>query len=287
MRKVDARITETNTGVRRRQNHLRARLIVTRVVECAEQIVRDDMQGRERPDIADRIRALVRRTKSRPVWTRSRGVREGRERFDRVAENVEPRRCSHLRWHGPRVVWVEEAQRRLESPAGDARLRVHLGEVEDADACRLGTRSRRGRNRDERFQRSWHWPCSTDWRVHVVEKLIRRIRRVEIDCLRGVNHRAPAKRDDAVDLVPIRERDRVLERHVGWLDANLVVNDSRHARVFEGRQHRLHRHSADQIRVRHDECASNAEVDQIESYLPRDARTEADGRSRHFKRVLV
>ena len=65
-----------------------------------------------------------------------------------------PLDAATCRRHRPRVVGIEQPERRLEPPARDAGLRVQLGEIEDADAGRLAAGPGRRRNRDQRLERA-------------------------------------------------------------------------------------------------------------------------------------
>ena len=95
MRKVYAGVAEPDSGVRRRQNHVGAGLIVGRVLDGSHQVLGNHAQGLESPDVADRIGALIRRPHRRPL--RAQAFREGQggERFQGVAEDVEPGRGGH------------------------------------------------------------------------------------------------------------------------------------------------------------------------------------------------
>ena len=177
---------------------LRARLVVGRIVDRADEELRHHPQRLQRPDVADRIRSLIRRPQRRPLRQRPLGERHRGERLDRVAQDVEAGRRRHLRRHRARVVRIEIAERRLQPAVGDAGLRVQPLSVEDADAGRLAAGAGRRRNRDQRLQRTRHRQALADRRVHVVEEIGGRIGRVEVDRLGGVDRRAAADGDERV-----------------------------------------------------------------------------------------
>ena len=207
VRQVHAGVAEADARVRRRQQHVRARLVVRGVVDGAHQILIHHPQRLHRPDVADRVRPLIRRPHRRTIGHRPLGVRHRGERFDGVAQDVEPGRGRDLRRHRPRVVGIEIAERRLEPAVRDAGLRLQLLVVEDRHAGRLAPRPRRRRNRDQRLQRTRHRQALADRRVHVVEEVGGRIGRVEVDRLGRVDHGAAADGDERVER-PLRSRTR-------------------------------------------------------------------------------
>ena len=74
VRQMHTGIAEADAGIRRRQNHLLARLVVGRIFDGANKVLGDHAQRLQRPDIADRIRALVGRTQRRARRPRTRLV---------------------------------------------------------------------------------------------------------------------------------------------------------------------------------------------------------------------
>ena len=126
-----------------------------------------------------------------------------------MAQDVEAARRRHLRRHRPRVVRIEHAERRLQSPIRDAGLRVHPAQIENAHAGRFAAGAGRRRNRDQRLERTRDRQALADRRIHVVEKVRGRIRRVEVDGLRGVDRRSAADGDERV---VIRRRARSRSR---------------------------------------------------------------------------
>ena len=76
-----------------------------------------------------------------------------------------------------------------------------------ADAGRFAAGAGGRRNRDQRLERPGHRQALANRRVHVVEEVRRRIRRVEVDRLGGVDRRAAADGDERVERT-LRARTR-------------------------------------------------------------------------------
>ncbi len=277
MREMHARIPETDTGIRRREQHLRARFVIGRVSDRADEILRYHAQCLDRPHVANRIRPLVCRPHLRAVRHRPSGERHRRKRFDRVTQDVESARRRDFGRHRARVVGIEEAQCRLQPPVRDARLRVHLRQIENADACRLAACAGGGGNRKQRHERTRNGQAFADRRIHVVEKVRRRIRDVQVHRFRGVDRRSAADCDDRIEALARRELDRVQERFIGRLNAHAIVNRvAKRARV-ERVDHRLHRRQSPDYRIRHDQHVLHAQLGEIHPDLARHPLTETDG----------
>ena len=162
--------------IRRREQHLRARLIVCRDRRPRARDTRrpcrracSDQMSLIGFDPDTRAAAPGRSGRGRSV------IRHRGERLHRVAEDVEAGRCRDRRRHRARVVGIEQAERRLQPPARDAGLRVQPLVVEDAHAGRLAAGARGRRDRDQRLQRTGNGQTLADRRVHVVEKILGRI----------------------------------------------------------------------------------------------------------------
>ena len=82
---------------------------------------------------------------------------------------------------------------------GDAGLGLALHEIEDRDAGRFAAGAGRGRNGDQRLERSGHRLAAADRRVDVVEE-VGRIGRVEVGGLGRVDRAAAADGDERVEL---------------------------------------------------------------------------------------
>ena len=287
VRQVHAGIAKPDAGIRRGQQHVGARLIVARVVHRANDELRHHAECLQRPDVADRIRPLVGRTQRRPIGQRAPGERQRRERLDGVAQDVEAARRRHFRGHRAGVVWIQIAECGLEAAAGNAGLRMHPAQVEDADTGRLTARPRRRGNRHQRLQRTWHRQSLADRRVHVVEEVGRRIHRVEIDGLRRVDGRTATDSDDGVEGMVAGEGNGVEKRFVAWLDAHAVVDDGGDAVGRERIERDAHRRQVAQGRVGDHERALDAQFGEVRAHFARNAGAEADGRRRHLESKVI
>ena len=143
VRQVHARVPEPHAGVRRRQQHVRARLIVCRILDRAHEELRDHPQRLHRPDVAHRVRSLIRRPQRRALRPRPAGERHRGIRLDRVAQDVQAARGRDLRRHRARVLGIQIAERRLQPAVGDAGLGVHPLQIEDASRRSFRCRSPR------------------------------------------------------------------------------------------------------------------------------------------------
>ena len=90
--KMDAGVAETDPRHGGGQQHLAAGFVVGGVGDGAGEKLVDDFEGPQRPDVADRVGALVGRPLDRTGRSRALVVGEGGVRFEGVTEDVEPRR---------------------------------------------------------------------------------------------------------------------------------------------------------------------------------------------------
>ena len=287
MRQVHARVSESDPCVRSREQHLRAGFIIRRIGDRTDDELRDHPKRLQRPDIADRIRALICGSQRGAIGTRTAGIRECGERFDRVTENVETTRRRNLGRHRPRVVGIEQAKGRLETTTRDAGLRVQPSEIEDADTGRFTAGTGRRRDRDQWLQRSWNRQTLPHWRVHVVEKVGRRIRRVKVDGFRRIDRRPATDGNKRVARVLLRKGDRVGERLVRRLDTDAVVDHRADSARVERFHHGLHRLQLPHCLVGQNERMPNAELCEVESHFARHTGAEANGGRRHLECGVV
>ena len=126
VRQVHARVSESDAGIGSRQQHLRPRLAVSGSSHGPRQVLGDHPQRLQRPDIADRVRPLIRRAQSRPFGPAPAGVRHRGVGFDGMAQHVQPRRCRDLGGQHGGVLGVQNAQRRFQSPVRNPGLGAHL-----------------------------------------------------------------------------------------------------------------------------------------------------------------
>ena len=161
-------------------------------------------------------------------------------------------------------------------------------QIEDADAGRLAARARGGRNGDQRLERPGDRQALADRRVDVVEKIGRRIRRVEIGRLGGVDRAAAADGDERVarllalaNAIASRKDSSVGSTRTRSNSVNAIPLASSDSRTVctGGRR--------DTIGIGDDERLRDAEVREVRADLPRDARAEPHGRRRHLERVVI
>ena len=111
---------------------------------------------------------------SKNKWSASRAMpdksrRARRERFERVAQNVERSRGGNFLGKRVRRARIDDRERRTQAPRGNSRLRLHRNEIEDRDSRVLATRAGRRGTGDVGFQSSGHSLAVADRRVDVTE----------------------------------------------------------------------------------------------------------------------
>ena len=187
MWQVNAGIAEADSGVASGQKHIGTRFVVGRVFHRTDYEAGDHPQGLERPDVADRIRALIRRPQQ---WTLGKwplGERNRRVGLNGVAQNVQSARGCHLRWHCASVVWIQQSQSGLQTAVGNPGFCVQFAQVKDADASCLASSSGRRWDRYQRFQRPWYRQTLADWRVYVIQEIRWGKGRVKIHGFGGID----------------------------------------------------------------------------------------------------
>ena len=95
--------------------------------------------------------------------------RARRERFERVAQNVERSRGGNFLGKRVRRARIDDRERRTQAPRGNSRLRLHRNEIEDRDSRVLATRAGRRGTGDVGFQSSGHSLAVADRRVDVAQ----------------------------------------------------------------------------------------------------------------------
>ena len=123
-----------------------------------------------RPDVADRVCALVGRPQLRRLGRDTAVVCQRGQRLQRMAQHVQPgtRRC-HLRQR-PRIVGIQNTELRPQCPVGDSSLYMHLRQIADGDACSLAASACRRRHGNMRPQRPGYGDPFANRRVDVVQK---------------------------------------------------------------------------------------------------------------------
>ncbi len=119
VRQVDPGVAEADPGVGGGQQHLAASLVVVRVLDRADHRPAHHLDRPGRPDVADRVRALV--GGSQLGIVRGGPLVEGQrgQRFDGVGEDIEAGAGGDHRRHGAGVVRIEDAHRRAQGAVGD------------------------------------------------------------------------------------------------------------------------------------------------------------------------
>ena len=285
VRKMHARVAESDACVRGGELHLLARFLVVGILDGPHEVLRDPTQRLERPDVADRIRSLVGGAQDGTLGSRTLMERQSRVRLDGVAEHVEAARRGDLRRHAARIVGIEDAQRRLQAAVRDSRLRMQRRVIEDRHAGRLASGARRGRHRDERLERPRGWLPLADRRIDVIEK-VRRIRRIQVCGLRRVDRRPSSNGHERVESALGGEGDGIAEGSVGRLDAHAVEQRERDAVLAQALHHLRDRRELRQIRVGEDHHPPRLHLGEVHSYFTRDAPAEADAGGRELERIL-
>ena len=186
VRQVDARVAEPDARVRRGKRHQLPSLVVRRVVDDPWQRLGDHLDRPARPDVAERVGALVRRSQVGPLGRGPAVERDRGVRLQGVREDIEPRRRGDHRRQGPGVVRVDDAERRSQEAMGDAGLGMERPPVQDRDTGGLAARAGGGGHGDERSKRAGRRLALADRLVHVVEQG-RRMRRQQVRGLGGVD----------------------------------------------------------------------------------------------------
>ena len=260
MRQVHAGVAEAVAGAGGREQHGGARLGVGGVAHGAHQVVRHQFDGALRPQIADRVGALVGGPQRRVRGRLARRVGQRRERLDGVAQHVEAGAGRHHRRQRARVVGVDDTEGGPQRAVCDAGLGAHLQVVEDRHAGSLATGAGGGGHRHQRLERSGHRLAASDRVVDVGEQL-GRVGGVQVGRLGGVHGRAAADRGKAVAAAVAGGADRVQERGVAGLDARVGEQhciDAGAAQRLARYRHRLrlrHHGVGDQERAPHAEGA--------------------------------
>ena len=229
---VTAGIAEGDPRQRRRPHHLRTRLEVAGVGDRAHHVGAEQPHGLAAAEVAPRVGALALRPEAGAGRRSALGEGPGGVGFDGVAEHVERARRHHVPRQGAGDVGIDDGPGRAQVPRHDAGLRAHLREVEDGDAGTFAARARGGGTGDMGLQRSGYGRAAADRGVDVGEE-IGRIGGIEVGGLAGVDHRAAAKRNEAVETTLLGELRRLLEGVIGGLDAHLVIDDGVDAGILE------------------------------------------------------
>ena len=210
MRQVHPGVAEAVAREGGGQQHGGPRLDVVRVAHRTHQVACYQLDGALRPQIADRIGALVGGPQRRLRGRLACGIGQRGERLDGVAEHVQTGAGRHHRRQGTGVVRVDDAQVGLQHAMGDAGLGPHRQVIEYRHAGGLAAGAGRGGHCHQRLQRSRDRLAAADRVVHVGEQL-RRVGGVQVGRLGGVHGRAAAHRGKPVTTALSGGADRLLE----------------------------------------------------------------------------
>ena len=243
----------------------------------AAQVAPAVLERLRRPHVGDRVGALV----GRPVVGRlgrlAAVVGLGDERLDRVADDVEPARGGDLGAEPARQLRVDDALVRAQVAVRDPALGLEVREVEDGDGGRLRPGARRGRDRQQRLERARRLATLADRRVDVVHDR-RRVGRHQVGDLGGVEARAPADADEAVEVPVDREVGRLLQRLRGRLDAGPIEDDRLDAGRLDRRHDPLGDPGLNHAGIADDHHPRGAQALELPAGVGRGARAELDRR---------
>src|SRR5210317_336545 len=85
--------------------------------------------------------------------------------------------------------------------------------------------------------------------IYVVEKIFRRITRIQAHCLAGINNRTATDTDKSVEIIVFGESDRCFKRAVAWFNLHTVKYRDLYALVSKGFHHRLQRLKLADLRI--------------------------------------
>ena len=256
---MHARGAEPDAGQAGGEHHRAARLEVVGVGDRAAQVAPAVLERLRRPDVRDRVRALVGRAVVGRLGPLALVVGLGDERLDRVADDVEAARGGDLGAHAAQQLGVDDALVRAQVAVRDAALGLLVGDVEDRHRGGLGSGARRRRDRQQRLQRPGRLAALADRRVDVVHDR-RRVGGDEVGDLRGVEARAAADADEAVEVPVDGEVGRLLQRLRRRLDADAVEDDGLDARRLDRLHHALGDPGADDAGIADDHHPRGAEA---------------------------
>ena len=285
VRQMAARVAEANTGEGRREHHLASGVLIVGVVGGPDQVVGDHLDGARRPDVADRIGALIRGTEAWVLRRVALAEGQGGVGLEAVAEHVEPTARDDHPGKGPCVIRVDETHDGPQRAVRNSGLGLHLQKVEDGHARRFAARAGRRWYRDQWLERAGNGTPLADGRVDVGEE-VRGVGRVKVGGLGRVDARAAADCHVAVEAAVGRERYGVFEGHVRRLHMHAVEQHRIDALIFQGRERYGDGVVPGHARVGDDHHAPGAQALHLVAYLSRHAGPELDARGRYGERGL-
>ena len=275
-------VPKPNARQRRSHQHLAARLVVPRILHCTHQILRRQFDGLRCPDLADRIGTLVGRTQLGLVGRSTLGVRQRSQRFQGMAQNIQPRAGRHQPGQGARVVRVDDPQQRTQRTMRDPRLGMHGLVVEDRHPRRLAARPSRGGHRNQRLQLARHRPPLADRRVDIGQKLCW-IGGIQVGRLGRVDAGSPSHRNIAVKFSIHSKLDGLQKRGIGRLNPAAVVKHPIHPLSPQRIQHHRHSFAHGQVGVGHHHDPPDPQLDDVFAHLTGRSSPKFDAGTLHRK----
>jgi hypothetical protein len=225
-------ISESDASIGSGKQHLLTSFIVVRILNRSNEVLRYPAQRLQRPQIADRIRALIGGSQDRPLGPRATIEGQCGEGLDRVTEDIKSARGRHLPRHASGVVRIQYPDRRLESSMGNAGLGVQWRVIENRDPGGLAAGSSGRRHRDQWLEWPGNRTALADRSIDVFQKF-RRIGGVEIRGFGRVDRRPAADRDQGVETPLDCKIGRLAKRRVGGLDSNSIKERKGDSAVLE------------------------------------------------------
>ena len=232
VRHMHAGIAESNPGERRRVHHVVARLGVGGVVHRPHEIPAQQLECALAAEVAPGICSLAHGPQRRALGPGTAGVGPRGIGLQRMREHIEPARRDDLLRQRVGGGWIDERERRPQAARGDACFHLHRKQIENRDPGAFRTGAAGGWAGDVGFQRTRHRFARADRGVHVGEK-IGRPGGVKVGRLAGIDDRAAAERNVAVERPAGGEARRIEKRFVGRFDLYLVVDGDSQAGVAQ------------------------------------------------------
>jgi len=142
-----------------------------------------------------------------------------------MAQDIQAGTRSDSRGHALRIVWVADAEGRLEVPVRDASLGFLLDKIKNRSAGGLGPRTSRGRNSNKGTQLPVNRSTLPQGGVDKVKEVGVRVTEVQVHQLGGVDDRAATNGKEGVRVVRAHPVDCGLDGIVFGFDVNFVKDD--------------------------------------------------------------
>src|SRR5437879_542947 len=198
MGEMHSGIAEAHSSIGGRQEHFRTSLIVERVLDCPNQILRHPPECLESPNVADGIGTLVSGAQNGALRAGTLIEGDSGVGFQRMAEYIQSCRGGDLRGLAAGILRINYTERRFESPMSNTGLGMHSCQVKDSHSCGLTSSPGRSWDCDQWFECSGHWQAFSNGRVHVIQE-VGRVGRIEVCSLGSVHGGTAANSDKAFE----------------------------------------------------------------------------------------